>query len=185
MPEITRFSGIIIRMFLEPRTQHSQPHFHAYYQEFVGVIAIDTVELIAGELPQKQLRLVIAWAEIHQEELIKDWDLLQNGRPPFKIEPLVINMEHSIIKAKHAQAHSSSFTIDVEFDNGVKRTIHLESVLNGPFYGVLREPTLFEAAYVDKETGVVQWPNGADFDPSMLYFWEAYKDELAERALSW
>lgn len=88
MPEITRFFGIIIRMFMEPLTKHSRPHFHAYYQGAVAVIGIDKVELLAGELPQKQLRLVIAWAEIHNEELQKDWDLLQKGRPPFKIDPL-------------------------------------------------------------------------------------------------
>ncbi len=88
MPEISRFYGIIIRMFMEPFTQHYRPHFHAYYQEFTAVFGIESIELLAGELPQKQLRLVLAWAELHREALMEDWELLQSGSPPFKIEPL-------------------------------------------------------------------------------------------------
>ncbi len=68
--------------------QHHTPHFHAYYQNETGVFSIEPVELIAGDLPGKQRRLVEAWAELHEEELIKDWDLLQSGRLPNPIEPL-------------------------------------------------------------------------------------------------
>ena len=64
MPEIARFFGIIIRMFAEPATPHHRPHLHAYYQDDVGIFAIDTVELIGGDLPQRQRRLVEAWAVI-------------------------------------------------------------------------------------------------------------------------
>lgn len=88
MPEIARFYGIIIRMFMEPLVPHNRPHFHAYYQDFVAVIAIDDVELLAGELPKTQLRLTLAWSELHQQELLIDWDLLQKGQMPFMIEPL-------------------------------------------------------------------------------------------------
>jgi Domain of unknown function (DUF4160) len=52
MPELARFYGIIIRMFMEPSTEHNRPHFHAYYQEFVAVIAIDNIEILAGHLPK-------------------------------------------------------------------------------------------------------------------------------------
>jgi uncharacterized protein DUF4160 len=60
MPEFSRFFGIIIRMFVEPSERHRMPHFHAYYQEHVAVFAISPVELIVGELPQRQRRLVEA-----------------------------------------------------------------------------------------------------------------------------
>ena len=88
MPEICRFFGIIIRMYVEPRAPHHRPHFHAYYQENVGVYAVDTIELIAGQLPRRQHRLVEAWAELHQRELLADWERLQSGQMPFKIDPL-------------------------------------------------------------------------------------------------
>lgn len=88
MPELSRFFGIIIRMFVEAGEPHHRPHFHAYYQAQAAVFAIDTVDCLGGALPKAQQRLVEAWAEIHRAELQQDWDLLQSGRPPVKIEPL-------------------------------------------------------------------------------------------------
>ena len=88
MPELSRFFGIIIRMFAEPAERHHTPHFHAYYQEHVAVFAISPVALIAGSIPQREQRLVEAWAELHQDELLADWDLLDQGRPPARIAPL-------------------------------------------------------------------------------------------------
>jgi len=88
MPEISRFFGIIIRMFVEPSVQHHRPHFHAYYQDSVAVFAIDSIEVLGGEFPKRQQRLVEAWAEIHQSELLREWKRLQAGQAASKIEPL-------------------------------------------------------------------------------------------------
>jgi hypothetical protein len=88
VPELSRFFGIIIRMFAEVGAQHDVPHFHAYYHDAVGIFGIDPVEIIAGSLPRRQQRLVEAWAELHQNELQADWDTLQLGRAPLPIEPL-------------------------------------------------------------------------------------------------
>ena len=86
MPEISRFYGIIIRMFGK---DHNPPHFHVKYGEFNCKIDIKTGELIEGELPSKQLRLVQAWFEIHNEELINNWEEGQKDNPKIiKIEPL-------------------------------------------------------------------------------------------------
>lgn len=88
MPELSRFYGIIIRMFVEPSERHHVAHFHAYYQEHAAVFSIDAIALLAGNLPQRQQRLVEAWAELHQQELIADWELLLEGRRPSPIPPL-------------------------------------------------------------------------------------------------
>jgi hypothetical protein len=88
MPEISRFFGIVIRMYAEPMSPHHRPHCHAQYGGDVAIIAIDAVEVIAGFLPRRQLRLVQAWAEIHRTELLDDWGRLQEGRPPRRIAPL-------------------------------------------------------------------------------------------------
>ena len=88
MPEISRFFGIIVRMYAEVDERHNMPHFHAYYQDHVAIFGITTIELLAGSLPQRQRRFVEAWAELHQSELLKDWDSLQHGSLPLKIEPL-------------------------------------------------------------------------------------------------
>jgi len=88
MPELSRFFGIIIRMYLEAGVQHHTPHFHAYYQESLAVYGIDPVELISGSLPKRQQRMVEAWAELHQHELREDWERLQAGQAPRPIAPL-------------------------------------------------------------------------------------------------
>ena len=66
MPEVSRFFGIIIRMYIEAGGQHHMPHFHAYYQDHVGIYDIGKIERLAGSLPRRQERLVLAWAELHQ-----------------------------------------------------------------------------------------------------------------------
>jgi Domain of unknown function (DUF4160) len=88
VPELSRFFGIIIRMFAEPGSTHHAPHFHAYYQGEVGIFSFDPVEIIGGSLPRRQRRLVEAWAELHELELLADWQRLQEGRSPASIEPL-------------------------------------------------------------------------------------------------
>ena len=87
MPTISIFYGIIIRMYYSP-SEHNPPHFHAYYQDYKATIDINTCELKEGKLPSKQLKLVLAWAEIYKEDLLADWELASQGELPFKIEPL-------------------------------------------------------------------------------------------------
>jgi hypothetical protein len=81
------FYGIVIRMYCD-RVEHSPPHFHVYYQNHKAVFSIATCEMTAGRLPPRQARLVTAWAELHREELLADWQLASNGELPFRIEPL-------------------------------------------------------------------------------------------------
>ena len=88
MPEIARFFGIIIRMYAEPGAPHHRPHVHAYYQDTVGIYALDSIERIGGALPRRQHRLVEAWTELHQEELLYNWERLQSGRPANRVDPL-------------------------------------------------------------------------------------------------
>jgi hypothetical protein len=87
MPTIAMFYGIIIRMFCA-QGEHNPPHIHAYYQDSKATIDIRNGELMDGRLPSKQVKLVLAWAEIHKEELLADWELASNGELPFPIEPL-------------------------------------------------------------------------------------------------
>jgi hypothetical protein len=68
--------------------EHPPPHFHAYYAEHKATVDIRTCEVMEGDLPGKQTKLVLAWAELHQDELMADWRLVMNGEEPFKIQPL-------------------------------------------------------------------------------------------------
>ena len=87
MPELSRFYGIIIRMYCELGPHHS-PHFHAYHGDDEAVYGLDPIELLAGSLPRRQARLAEAWAELHQSELVADWGRLQAGSEPLPIDPL-------------------------------------------------------------------------------------------------
>ena len=88
MPELARFYGIIIRMYFEANAPHHRPHFHAYYQNQVAIYTVDEIELISGSLPTRQKRLVEAWAELHRQELVSNWERLQGGQGPRPISPL-------------------------------------------------------------------------------------------------
>lgn len=87
MPTISMFYGLIIRMYFAPK-EHPPPHFHVYYNEFRACVDIATCEISEGKLPRKQTKLVLAWGELHQEELMANWQLIMNGEEPFKINPL-------------------------------------------------------------------------------------------------
>lgn len=74
MPTISRFFGIVIRMYYD---DHPPPHFHAYYGDDVAVVAIDTLEVVEGGLPKRPLALVVEWAQQHRDELREDWLLAE------------------------------------------------------------------------------------------------------------
>ena len=74
-------------MYYAPK-EHNPPHIHAYYQDFKVSVSIQDGKIIEGKIPDRQMRLIQAWIEIHQEELFANWKLCQNGERPFQIEPL-------------------------------------------------------------------------------------------------
>ena len=88
MPTISMFYGILIRMFFNDVDKHHLPHIHAEYQGQIGVYAIDDGVLLSGSLPPNKHKLVVAWIEIHKDDLAADWALAVNGKTPFKIKGL-------------------------------------------------------------------------------------------------
>ena len=88
MPTISMFYGILIRMFFRDTEKHHVPHIHADYQGKVAVYSILDGTPLAGELPPNKHKLVVAWIEIHQEDLLADWNLVANGKKPFPIKGL-------------------------------------------------------------------------------------------------
>ena len=83
MPEISRFYGIIIKMYFLAN-EHNPPHIHAFYNKKVAVIDIQTLEIIEGELPIRALRLVKEWIYLHKDEIKEIW----NTQKFRKIKPL-------------------------------------------------------------------------------------------------
>ena len=84
MPEISRFMGIVIRMYID---EHNPPHFHADHGEDKAEIEIEGPRLHNGSLPPHLLRKVLEWARIHHDELLADWYLLRAEKPILKIKP--------------------------------------------------------------------------------------------------
>jgi hypothetical protein len=75
-------------MYYLDNKKHHAPHIHVKYQEQEAVIAIPSGDLLEGGIPSNKMKLVQAWIEIHQEDLIADWELAINGENIFKIDPL-------------------------------------------------------------------------------------------------
>lgn len=85
MPTISKFYGILIRMFFN---DHAPPHFHAEYGEFKAVVNIQELKVMEGSLPRRAQQLVLDWAELHQQELLEDWRLCMEKEQPRQIAPL-------------------------------------------------------------------------------------------------
>ncbi len=85
MPEISRFFGIIIRMYYD---EHLPPHFHALYGGAEGQVGIDPIGILTGNLPSRVVSMAIEWAALHQNELKENWELVRAGKSPHKLPPL-------------------------------------------------------------------------------------------------
>jgi hypothetical protein len=85
VPTISRFFGLTIAMYFD---DHGHPHFHARHAEGAAKIRIDVVEVIDSTLPTRQLRIALAWAELHQLELLENWRRARAGETLREIDPL-------------------------------------------------------------------------------------------------
>jgi len=87
MPIISAFYGIIIRMYFKDMGQHHAPHFHASYGGAKAVFDLDG-NILVGNFPPKQTKYVVAWADIHRDELTALWEIMQTDEEYFKIRGL-------------------------------------------------------------------------------------------------
>jgi hypothetical protein len=85
VPTISRFFGIVIAMYFD---DHGPPHFHARHAGGNAKVRIDTLEVIESNLGRRQLRFVLAWAELHQDELSENWRRARAGETLQPVEPL-------------------------------------------------------------------------------------------------
>lgn len=88
MPVIAMFYGLIVAMYYLDTKQHKHPHIHVRYAESEAVFRIPDGVLIEGELPSGKRKLVEAWIELRQDELMANWQLASSGQKVFQIEPL-------------------------------------------------------------------------------------------------
>jgi len=85
MPVISLFRGIKILMYY---SDHNPPHFHAEFAEYKCLVDVISGCVIQGSLPSRQLKLVLAWNELHKDELMQNWELAKQASPLNIIDPL-------------------------------------------------------------------------------------------------
>ncbi|MHC4341748.1 MAG: DUF4160 domain-containing protein [Planctomycetota bacterium] len=85
MPEISRFYGIVIRMFFD---DHNPPHFHAHYAGHEALVDIRSLAIITGGLPPRATGMVVEWAALHQDELLELWKKARKLEPLHSVDPL-------------------------------------------------------------------------------------------------
>lgn len=85
MPEISRFFGIIIRMYYD---EHGGPHFHAIYGRQEARIGIDPIMVLESDLPNRAISMTLEWAALHQRELLDNWNRMRQDQPPRKVAGL-------------------------------------------------------------------------------------------------
>ena len=88
MPSISMFYGIVVYLYYIDNNQHHIPHIHAKYQNDEIIVSISDGKILDGKLPPNKLKLLLAWMEIHKEDLMADWNLAVEGQKPYKIDPL-------------------------------------------------------------------------------------------------
>ena len=93
-------------------------------------------------------------------------------------------MQHKLIKITDVEI-IDDYKVNVSFEDGLEKVIDLTPVLKGELYGPLKNKDLFNQVRVNKELHTIEWPNGADFEPSLLYQWESVKDDFIKMASSW
>lgn len=94
------------------------------------------------------------------------------------------HMSHAIYRVEHFDI-VAPYTLTVRFDDGTEQRIDFHAVLEGAMFGPLKNLDLFNAVTLDRETGTLIWPNGADFDPATLHDWPLVHEELTARARQW
>jgi hypothetical protein len=173
MPRISAFYGIVIWMYHDENHHRGRPHFHATYGDDEATIDIESLRVIAGEIPPRAKRLVGEWARTHQAELrdigpapasISRSSRLSRSNRPSTIDamrstPLLIDA-----------TPIDGYTVHVRFQDGIAANVNLSYLLDyGGVFEPLRDPNYFRQLRADPDGGTIVWPNHADIAPETLY----------------
>ena len=85
MPAISQFYGLTVKLYLG---DHEPAHFHVLYDDHEALFAIDSLEMMRGELPRRAVPMVLEWATAHREDLRAGWTLARAGKPLLPVPPL-------------------------------------------------------------------------------------------------
>src|SRR5258708_300996 len=148
MPEVSRFFGIVIRMYFD---EHDPPHFHAIFAGRELQVGIDPIALLEGKLPNRAESMVIEWAARHQLSLMRNWNRLRNSQPAERIEPLESDMLPRVNQVRHL----GGYKLELTFTDGTKGELDFEQrvIGRGGVFAALEDPGFFSQVKVDREAG--------------------------------
>jgi len=126
-------------MYYLNNKRHKLPHIHVKYQEQEAVLRIPGVIFLKVSSGMDKLRLVLAWIEIHKDELMADWELATKGEKVFQIEPLQVIMNPRV---KNVKAEDNYF-IRLWFSNGEIKIFDMKPYLRSGLFSELKEKSVF------------------------------------------
>ena len=184
LAELSRFDGIVVFMVKEDNTKHKSPHFHARYSGDNASYELPSLSRFEGYLPKNKEKILLEWCNIHLDELQENWELLTNGLPPKKIEPLrksgKYDPYHKIIGFRII----GDYTIEIYFNDGFIRIVDFYPFLKGPFYGQLRDLALFNQVHI-RHGGNLYWPNDVEWSSDDLYHWDKVEENYRRWMENW
>lgn len=184
MPELSRLAGMIIYMYFNDNVHHNKPHIHIKYGEYNAVVGVDG-ELISGELPGRQLKIIVGWLALYEEEVYAAWNKAVQGLHYDKIEPLegkdllwvkedTIYASYDIPYVKSAEP-LENMQLLLTFNNG-ERKVYDAGRLRGLVFEPLKDEKVFHNVKV--VDGVVTWLDGSvDIAPESAYLESADRGE--------
>ena len=157
MPVISMFYDVIVMMYFFDDKQHHLPRIHVEYAEESAVLVIPSGDVLKGAIRSSRLKLVQAWIEIHQEELMANWTCRERRtRLPYRATQIGVNiMMIKVTAVEPLENHQ----LQLSFNTG--------DYLNKGIFTEFRDPTYFKS--VRMAFGSIAWPNEQDLGPESLY----------------
>lgn len=130
------------------------------------VLSIPDGQILEGNLKVNKMKLVQAWIEIQQDELMANWNLASQGEQIFRIDPL--QQEGDVVNPRvEAVKPNDDYTVTLKFTNGELKVFDVKPYLDKGFFRELKAQAYFHS--VRAALGTIQWQNGQDFCPDTLY----------------
>ncbi len=174
MPRISAFYGIVIWMYHDEIHHLGRPHFHATYGRDEASVDLESLAVLAGELPPRALRLVVDWASEHQAEPARQLGSRTAARCAATdrassvtgVPSEAMRSTPLLVAATPLEGH----TVHVRFEDGTAADVDLGYLLDyGGVFEPLRDPAYFRELRADAGAGTIVWPNDADIAPETLY----------------
>jgi hypothetical protein len=173
MPRISAFYGIVIWMYHDEAHHGGRPHFHARYGDDEATFDMESLAILAGNLPPRGRRLVIEWARAHQPELRETGFARATISRSFRLSRCAKRSTIAVMRSTPLLTEArplDGYAVHVRFEDGTTADVDLAYLLDyGGVFEPLRDPAYFARLRADAEAGTIVWLNDADIAPEALF----------------